>query len=183
MGPVERGLEGAETMHLEDGSPGLAGQALVFEAWKSRLHGRSFIAREDLDIEAMGSELAHVSVLACEGDCFRFRLAGTGVRQAFGCEARGRSAAEIEICRGASMWAELAARALARLAPVAGRTRMADGSIHYWLRLPMSSDGKMADLVLCHDRYLPAEALADPERAARAADQALRLDGQQLEAA
>lgn len=170
-------------MQFEDGAPGLTGQALVYEAWRGRLYGRSFIAREDLDFAKIASELAHVSVLACEGGCFRFRLAGTGLRQAFGCEARGRSASEIEMCREGAMWAELAAKSLARLSPVAGRTRMADGSIHYWLRLPMSSDGVMADLVLCHDRYLPAEALLDPERAARAADQALRLDGQEQAAA
>jgi hypothetical protein len=170
-------------MQFEEGEPGLAGQALVYEAWRMRLHGRSFIARDDLDIPAIAAELAHVSILACEGGCFRFRLAGTGLRQAFGCEARGRSAAEIDVCREGAMWTELAARALARLAPVAGRTRMPDGSIHFWLRLPMSSDGRMADLVLCHDRYLPAEALIDPERAARAADLALRLDSDERKAA
>jgi hypothetical protein len=170
-------------MQFVDGEPGLAGQALVYEAWRKRLHGRSFIGRDELDIPGMASELAHVSILACEGGCFRFRLAGTGLRQAFGCEARGRSAAEIDVCREGAMWAELAAKSLARLAPVAGRNLMPDGSIHFWLRLPMSSDGKMADLVLCHDRYLPAEALSDPDRAARAADLAMRLDGQQLEAA
>jgi hypothetical protein len=170
-------------MSLEEGEPGLAGQALVYEAWRKRLHGRSFITRDELDIPGMAGELAHVSVLASEGGCFRFRLAGTGLRQTFGCEARGRSAAEIDVCREGAMWAELAAKALARLAPVAGRTRMSDGSVHFWLRLPMSSDGKMADLVLCHDRYLPAEALVDPDRAARAADMALRLDAEELKAA
>jgi hypothetical protein len=30
--------------------------------------------------------------------------------------------------------------------------------------------------VLCHDRYLPPEALADPDLAARRANLALRLD-------
>jgi hypothetical protein len=161
----------------------LSGQAQVYEAWRQRLHGRSFIHREDLDIVAINKELAHISVLACEGGCFRFRLAGTGVRAAFGCEARGRSAAEIELCREGPMWAELAAKSLARLAPVSGQTRLPNEVIHYWLRLPMSSDGAMADLVLCHDRYLPAEAEADPERAAREADLALRLDAQELAAA
>ena len=39
------------------------------------------------------------------------------------------------------------------------------------------------DQVLCHDRVLPAEALTDPERAARAADRALRLDADELQAA
>jgi hypothetical protein len=170
-------------MQFEEGEPRLAGQALVYAAWRGRLHGRSFITRDELDIPAMASELAHVSILACEGGGFRFRLAGTGVRQAFGCEARGRYAAEIEMCREGAMWAELAAKSLARLAPVSGKTRMPDGSIHFWLRLPMSSDGNMADLVLCHDRYLPAEAMIDPDRAARAADLALRLDAEELRAA
>jgi hypothetical protein len=123
------------------------------------------------------------AIAACEGGCFRFRLAGTGVRAAFGCEARGRSASEIELCREGVMWTELAARSLARLAPVAGRTLLPDGIVHYWLRLPMSSDGTMADLVLCHDRYLPADALDHPERAAREADLALRLDATELAAA
>jgi hypothetical protein len=168
-------------MQFDDIEPGLSGQTQVYQAWRRRLHGRNFIHREDLDIVAINKELAHISVLACEGDCFRFRLAGTGVRAAFGCEARGRSAAEIELCREGVMWTELAAKALARLAPVSGQTRLPNGMIHYWLRLPMSSDGRMADLVLCHDRYLPAD--ANPEEAAREADLALRLDAEELAAA
>jgi hypothetical protein len=170
-------------MQIHDVEPGLSGQAQVFKAWREQLRGRDFILREELDIAAINRELAHISVLACEGGCFRFRLAGTGVRAAFGCEARGRAASEIELCREGVMWTELAAKALARLAPVAGRTRLPNGMIHYWLRLPMSSDGAMADQVLCHDRYLPADALIDPERAAREADQALRLDASELAAA
>jgi hypothetical protein len=171
-------------MLFQDGEPGLKGQELVFNAWRRRLHGRDFIARDDLDFPAIISELAHVSVLACEaGGCFRFRLAGTGLRAVFGCEAKGMAAAEIDACRGATEWTELAAKSLARCAPVAGRTRLDNGMVHYWLRLPMSSDGVMADQVLCHDRFLPAEAIADPDRAAREADKALRLDAIELVAA
>lgn len=171
-------------MIFQDGEPGLKGQEMVFNAWRKRLHGREFIGREDLDLSSMISELAHISILSCEGGgCFRFRLAGTGLRAAFGVEARGMSAADIALCRGATEWTELAAKALARLAPVAGRTRLDNGMIHYWLRLPMSSDGVMADQVLCHDRFLPAEAIADPETAARKADKALRLDAIELVAA
>ena len=97
-------------MQFQDGEPGLRGQELVFDAWRKRLHGRRFIARDELDIPSIISELAHVSVLACEGECFRFRLAGTGLRAAFGCEAKGMSAAEIEICRGSTEWTELPPR-------------------------------------------------------------------------
>lgn len=160
-----------------------SGQTKVFEAWRRRLRGRSFITCEDIDIAAINRELAYVSVLSCENGRLRFRLAGTGLQSVFGGEARGKTADEIDACRGGAMWAELATRAMLRSMPVSGMTRMSDGSVHYWLRLPMSSDGVEADLVLCHDRYLPAEALADPDRAASKVDLSLRRDCGDLVAA
>jgi hypothetical protein len=42
--------------------------------------------------------------------------------------------------------------------------------------LSLSSNGVEADLVLCHDRYLPAEAVVDPDRAAHRVDLSLRRD-------
>ncbi len=161
---------------------GLSGQERLYRAWRSRLHGRDFIAREDLDPAAIGAELAHVSILAAEADGLRFRLAGSGLRNALGREARGHRTDDFSACRDEA-WGEAPARALRLLAPVSGRTRTMDGGVHFWIRLPMSSDGAAADLVLCHDRYLPAEAMADPERAARAADMALRLDAVEAVAA
>lgn len=154
-----------------------SGQTKVLESWRRRLRGRSFITCEDIDISAINRELAYVSILSCEsGGQFRFRLAGTGLQNVFGCEPRGKTADQIDACRGGAMWAELATRAMVREIPVSGATRMADGSIHYWLRLPLSSNGAEADLVLCHDRYLPAEAAVDPDRAALRVDLSLRLD-------
>lgn len=153
-----------------------AGQHKVLEAWRKRLRGRKFITCTEIDIPAINRELAYVSVLSCEEGHFRFRLAGTGLQHVFGGEARGKAADEIEACRGGAMWAELATRAMLRATPVSGITRLADGSVHYWLRMPMSSDGVEADMVLCHDRYLPPEALADPDRAAQRVDLSLRRD-------
>jgi hypothetical protein len=103
-------------------------------------------------------------------------LAGTGLQAIFGGEARGKTADQIDACRGGAMWAELATRSLLRETPVSGATRLKDGSIHYWLRLPLSSNGVEADMVLCHDRYLPAEAAVDPDRAAMRVDLLLRRD-------
>ena len=128
------------------------------------------------DIPAINRELAYISLLGCEDGQFRFRLAGTGLQNVFGGEARGKATSEIDACRGGSMWAELATRAMLRAMPVSGMTEMSDGTVHFWLRLPVSSNGVEADMVLCHDRYLPAEALADPDRAALRVDMALRLD-------
>jgi hypothetical protein len=153
-----------------------SGQTKVLDAWRKRLRGRSFITCEDIDIPGINRELAYVSVLSCEGGQFRFRLAGTGLQHVFGGEARGKATNEIDACRGGLMWAEMATRSMLRAMPVSGATRLADGSIHYWLRLPLSSNGIEADMVLCHDRYLPAEAAADPDRAALRIDLSLRRD-------
>ncbi len=160
-----------------------SGQLKVLESWRKRLHGRAFIMCEEIDISAINRELAHVSVLSCEGGKLRFRLAGTGLHQVFGGEPRGKCADDIDACRGGAMWAELATRSMLRAMPVSGVTRMADGSLHYWLRLPLSSDGVEADMVLCHDRYLPAEASVDPDKAAMRVDLALRRDAGHLIAA
>lgn len=163
-------------MSFDSMSAAPSGQQKVFEAWKKRLKGRNFITAEDIDIPAINRELAYVSVLSCEAGQFRFRLAGTGLQGVFGGEARGKTADQIEACRGGAMWAEMATRSMLRAMPVSGVTKLADGSFHFWLRLPMSSDGVEADMVLCHDRYLPAEALDDLDRAASRVDFSLRRD-------
>lgn len=163
-------------MSFDHSSAVPSGQQKVLEAWRKRLRGRNFITHEDIDIPAINRELAYVSVLSCEGGSFRFRLAGTGLHPVFGGEARGLSTDDIDACRGGLMWGEMATRAMLRETPVSGVNRLADGSFHYWLRLPMSSDGVEADMVLCHDRYLPAEAGADPDRAALRVDLSLRRD-------
>lgn len=163
-------------MSFDHSSAVPSGQQKVLEAWRKRLRGRNFITAGDIDIPAINRELAYVSVLSCEDGQFRFRLAGTGLQAVFGCEARGLTAGEIDACRGGAMWAEMATRAILRAVPVSGVNRLADGSYHYWLRLPMSSDGVEVDMVLCHDRYLPPEASADPDRAARRVDLSLRRD-------
>ncbi len=162
---------------LEDTSRlGLSGQARVYECWESRLQGRRFVTRQEVELCAMIAELAHVSVVAREEAGYRFRLAGTALRQAFGREARGVSVSSFDSCVGQWAWNEALDEAVDAQKAVVGRTRLADGTIHFWMRLPMSSDGVRADLVLCHDRFLPAEALADLEAAARRADKSLRID-------
>lgn len=155
----------------------LSGQARVYNAWAECCAGRAFIDRAELNMARIAPEMAHVSVLSrSEEEGFRFRLAGSGLRQVFDCDARGRRLNEVQLCIGDEAWADASNQALDHLMPVEGRTITNCGRIHYWLRLPISSNGKRADMVLCHDRYLPLGAEADPEAAAKSLDQALRLD-------
>lgn len=162
---------------------GLEGREKVHGAWRAILNGRTFGLRSDLSHAMMKGELAHVSIVEREGAGFRFRLAGSGLRHAFGQEAGGQLVSEIPACRGLSAWDEGLRRAISDGRPVMGRSGTPGGMVHYWMRLPLSSDGVTVDQVLCHDRVLPVEAMADPDRAARAADRAMRLDADELQAA
>jgi hypothetical protein len=170
-------------MQFDEARLGLSGQLRVFGAWRTRLKGRTFIQRDELNLPAMMGELAHVSVLQHEPRGWRFRLAGSGLRNGFDREARGLLTSEIDFCREQWAWMEALEQSLSEMCPVAGRTRSDNRLMHFWLRLPMSSDGRTGDLVLCHDRYLPMEALHDPERAAREDSRRLRLDILEGEAA
>ncbi|MEP7209779.1 MAG: PAS domain-containing protein [Alphaproteobacteria bacterium] len=171
-------------MLFDDAMPGLSGQEQVYSAWQVRLHGRDFIAREDISLGDFPRELANVSIVEREADSgFRFRLAGTALRNAFGREARGLRSEDVINCAGKGAWCEGLHRALDLCQPVMGQSPTASGGMHYWMRLPMSSDGITLDLVLCHDWILSAEALVDPEQAARKANRALRIDREELIAA
>jgi len=171
-------------MLFEKMEAGLRAQEIIMEAWRRRDPSRDFIVwTEDFDFARMAPELAHISILSSDGRDFRFRLAGTGILAAFGCEPKGLAPADIDICRSSNTWSELANRALARLQPVSGRTRLEDGTIHYWLRLPMANDDGTVDTVLCHDRYLAPELGDDPDAACKEANRRLRLDTHGLLAA
>lgn len=171
-------------MLFEPMEPGLRAQELIMDTWRRRDPRRDYIVwTEDFDFARMAPELAFISILSSDGDTFRFRLAGTGVQAAFGGDVKGMSPAEVEICSSCNTWTELANRALARLTPVHGRTQLADGTIHYWLRLPMANDDGTIDTVLCHDRYIAPDLGDDPEAAFKEANRRLRRDTHGLLAA
>lgn len=138
---------------------GLEGQLLVYKAWR-RLSARGEpVRRADLDLSTIIGELAHVSVLRRETDGFRFRLAGSEIRRLFDCEARGRRIEDIGMCVGEA-WVDASLVALVDGRPGAGRCEAQSGVTHFWLRLPVSSDGVKLDEVLCHDRLVAGADLA-----------------------
>ena len=154
----------------------LSGQASVFETWVASASNSAVFDRANLNMARLAPEMAHVSVLTRNEDGFRFRLAGSALRSVFKCDARGRRLGEVEVCVGDEAWVDASNQALDDAVPLHGRSITEDGRIHFWLRLPMSSNGGRPDTVLCHDRFLPHGAEDDPEAAAKAIDHALRLD-------
>ncbi|MEZ5939563.1 MAG: PAS domain-containing protein [Hyphomonadaceae bacterium] len=154
----------------------LKGQERVYACWRALRSANGRVRRDRLDLSVIAGELAHVSILAAGPTGFHFRLAGSGLREIFRTDARGRTPTEFgDLCTNKA-WMTAPRRTLADGQPQAGVCETDNGDLHLWLRLPLSSDGEHDDLVLCHDRYLPVEALEDLEEAARQADRALRRD-------
>jgi hypothetical protein len=156
--------------------PVLQGQQKVLAFWRTMKGARRWAQRTEIDFSHFPRELAHLSLLALSPTGMKFRLAGGGLKMVFGREARGLDINDISACRQSTAWTAGAEQAISDLAPMYGETRMPCGGVHFWLRLPLSSDGRNADLVLCHDRYLASDAIENPECAARAADEALQRD-------
>jgi hypothetical protein len=174
----DRRLEDRRLSDLRGGESrlGLEGQLAVWRIWRAARDRNGLSLRSRLDVGAFAGELAHVSILAREGARWRFRLAGTGLRAMLGRESRGLDVGELERCCGQWAWGEALEQVLETREFASGRLKAGGGDIHFWLRLPLSSDGRGVDMVLCHDRYLPIEAIHDPDRAAREASRRLRLD-------
>jgi PAS domain len=109
--------------------------------------------REQLDPGAIRAHLSAISIveMSAQGET-KFRLVGSGLRQIFGREMRGRYLSELD-SSSYEMWSLGLARALDVQQPIGGMiTREYDS--HAWLRLPFECD-QMGMVVLCHDTLVP----------------------------
>ncbi len=110
-------------------------------------------AREALDPGAIRAHLSSISIVEIGRDGqARFRLAGSKLRQVFGCDMRGRSLTELE--PGAfEMWSLGLSHVLEQQRPVGGLIERGFDT-HAWLRLPLQG-GPSGALILCHDSLIP----------------------------
>lgn len=128
-------------------------QAALVAHWKLRCLEGVLPSRERLDPGAIKAHLSDVSIIEMsERGQATFRLAGSGLRQIFGREMRGRSLAELDQT-SYEMWSLGLARALEVKQPIGGLIER-DDKTHAWLRLPLQSERGGA-MVLCHDALIP----------------------------
>ncbi|MEO1187496.1 MAG: PAS domain-containing protein, partial [Pseudomonadota bacterium] len=110
-------------------------------------------SRDCLDPGAIKAHLSEISMieLTDTGDA-RFRLAGSGLRQIFRREMRGRLLSELDRTTY-EMWSLGLSRALDMKQPIGGLIDHGANS-HAWLRLPLRSEQSGA-IILCHDALIP----------------------------
>jgi len=132
-------------------------QTELIKHWHACCQHSAVPAREYLDPGAIRSHLSCISIVEMASDGrTKFRLAGTGLRQIFGREMRGRYLSELEQT-AFEMWSLGLARALDIGQPIGGLIERQEDS-HAWLRLPLQSD-RFGALVLCHDTLVPTARL------------------------
>lgn len=153
----------------------LGDQREVYEYWLRLKRGNDIPAKCDFRPAAIVRRLPMVSLIDVS-DCerrFRFRLAGTGLREVFGEELTGRYLSDLISGETAEFWRNVYEGVADDGAPAQGYTKLVWREkpvvLQAWLRLPLAGpDGKVTT-ILGYDRFLPMERMTARPRAAEPA--------------
>ena len=146
-------------------------QQAIFDYWRSKCGGRGMPSREDIDPTEIVPYLPTVSLLDIEknGDAraFRFRLAGTGLYDVFSREITGSVLTDLPMGSRRAYWDRVLNRVVDCAKPSAGAMRSAiSGKTHiaqFWVRLPLSEDGKNVSMILGFDKFVKLSDVASTE--------------------
>lgn len=139
-------------------------QRQLFDYWVARSDGRAMPARRDISPTDIPRLLPHLSLLDVlpGGQAFRYRLAGSRLRDIFDREVTG-CMLDVESDEGWNgYWLTAHRRVVQSARPVNGALRGSrqskDHLVQFWLRLPLSSSGEAVDMILGHDVCVPVAA-------------------------
>lgn len=134
-------------------------QSELIRHWRACCYNGQLPIREYLDPGEIRAHLAEISIIELRQDeQARFRLAGSGLRQVFGGDMRGRKLDELSQSAFEMVTLGLQ-RACDEQRPVGGLIEQAFKS-HAWLRLPLRRNANIVQ-VLCHDELIPNTRLRD----------------------
>jgi hypothetical protein len=141
-------------------------QRQLFDYWLEQAKGRIMPARADISPARIPRLLAGISLVEICADSARcrFRLAGTRLREIYDREITGLHLEDLDWGDKQDYWHAAYNRAIAEAKPAQGVLRgpvvHKEHLIQYWLKLPLSSDGTVVDMLLCHDHFMPASEAA-----------------------
>lgn len=136
-------------------------QRQLYDYWVSRAHGRCMPSREDIrpaDFSRLLPNVSLIDVDAAQGR-FRVRLAGTRLRDIYDREVTGRYLDELDWGDKGDYWISAYRRVVDNSRPaqgiVRGPRKGKDHLVQFWLRLPLSCDGRSVSMILCYDSFVP----------------------------
>jgi hypothetical protein len=152
----------------------IAGQRQLFDYWLERAASAPMPARRDIrpaDIPHLLPNISLIEILRAPPQ-MRFRLAGTRVRDIYDREVTGLSLDDIDWGGQAAYWRKAHSRVAETGRPAQGVVRSLRASkdhlVHFWLRLPLLTDGPEPAMILGYDVSVPVSEMPDAAAAAPA---------------
>jgi hypothetical protein len=140
---------------------------LLHEYWQRKRGVRSMPARADIEPSEIKPLLPYVIIADVFADPVRvrYRLAGTAVSDAFGCNIAGRWLDELDVNGGVDFWIEQYGRMIASRVPIFGRACGTASGVELfradWALFPLSRDGLRVDQCLEMEDWIKGNPTAD----------------------
>ena len=138
-------------------------QQHLYDYWREQARGKTMPSRDEIHPGGFVRLLPTVSLIDVEREPkrYRVRLAGTGLREVYQREMTGIYLDEAHWGKNRDYWLAACYRIVNRKRPAQGIVRTpARGKEHlvqFWLRLPLSSDGRQVDMILCYDSFISTQ--------------------------
>ncbi len=143
-------------------------QRQLYDYWCDKRKANSLPCRSDISPAEFPHLLPNVSLIDIEFDPFRFRfrLAGTRLREIYDREVTGLYLANCHWDVNQDYWTKTYVRISQTGKPAQGVIRGPSAEKHhlvqFWLRLPLATCGRRPGMLLCHDAIIPAEEMPRP---------------------
>jgi hypothetical protein len=145
----------------------IAEQRQLFDYWLERAAGAPMPARRDIRPADIPHLLPNICLIDIHRPPYRlrFRLAGTRVRDIYDREVTGLYFDDIDWGGQAEYWRTAHERVADTGRPAQGVVRSLKASkdhlVHFWLRLPLATDGPDASMILGYDVSVPVSEMPD----------------------
>jgi hypothetical protein len=149
-------------------------QRQLYDYWLERAGSRVMPDRRDISPAHFPRLLPSISLVCYERDTqrCRIRLAGTRLRDIYDCETTGLYLDELDWGEKREYWLAAYRHIFEAGKPTQGVVRgprvQKEHLVQYWLKLPLSVDGRACGMILCYDAFLPATDMAEHNAAMQA---------------
>ncbi len=138
-------------------------QQAIYDYWRSKCRQGRLPARQDIDPADIRAHLPTISLIEVKPNAtrprFQCRLAGTGFWDLFEQEIQGRYIDELPYSGDRSAyWHRVLNQVTSNRRPTAGVTKpgtpLGAHLAQFWIRLPLSTNGKDVNLILGYDHLV-----------------------------
>jgi len=149
-------------------------QRQLYDYWLERAAGRAMPDRNDIRPAHFPRLLPNISLVCYEPETqrCRIRLAGTRLRDIYDCETTGLYLDDLDWGDKRDYWLAAYRQVFLAGKPAQGVVRgprvQKEHLVQYWLKLPLTLDGRDGAMVLGYDAFLPATDITEDQAAIQA---------------